>query len=235
MRLFTLTKAFTIAAILATTAGSAHALVYSFSDASTFNGGPSPTATPGSPGSSTVYATATFSDTSAGVVQLVMRTLTNLSPYYLNDWAFNFVNGTLITSITHTTADIAATKVTLDPNNFKLTGAGDPIFDFGFNFSTANPGQLAFPNTSTYLITGISAGFNSNVFNSVSFNQDGSTTPAYSAAIHVQGGPGQSYAVSGNDRGGSQGTVPEPGSVALIGLGILGVALVRRRTRRIDG
>ena len=232
MKLFTFKKACTIAAILATTAGTAHAdLVYSFSDASTFNG-TAPTT------SSTVYATATFSNYSLpNTVQLVMKTLsTILAPYYVNDWAFNFTDGTSISSIVHTTNDIAANTVTVAPNAYALTGGGQPVFDFGFNFSTASPGQLAASNTSTYLITGIdSAGvLNFNDFKSLSFNKNGTTTPAYFAAVHVQGV--QSYAVSSDDGGGpSQGNVPEPASVALFGLGILCVALARRRTRQIDG
>ena len=228
MRLFTLTKACTIAAILATTAGAAHAdLVYSFADTSTFNGTPATNL-------STVYATATFSQVTNNIVKLVMETLSTIpAGYYVNDWAFNFINGTSISKIEHSTNDVIASSYTLDPNHFKLNGGGDPLFDFGFSFSNASPGQLAATKTSTYQISSINP-LSFNDFYSVSFNQNGSTTPAYFAGIHVQGG-GTSYAVAGEGRGGSQGTVPEPGSVALIGLGILGVALVRRRTRRIDG
>ena len=48
-------------------------------------------------------------------------------------------------------------------------------------------------------------------------------------SFELSGQPG------GGGGGGGQGNVPEPANVALFGLGILCVALARRRTRQIDG
>ena len=195
-----------------------------FSNSGAFSG--SAPSLPANPDS--VYAKAIFDDHGgAGTVTLTMTVLNNLLPSgaYTNDWYFNVVDSAHLTKDSITFVDGTKTN---QNNFFKLTGQGKE-FDLAFHFKNAHPGELAQGHSSVYELTG--AGLTANSFNFLSYphaaNGDG-----YLSVMHLQG-YGNSVWV-----GGTPGiiqlpldpaSVPEPETIALIGLGLLGIALIRRR------
>lgn len=172
-----------------------------------------------------VFARAIFDDNGgSGSVTLTMTVLTNLSPgAYVNDWYFN-VGSAPLSSISFSSG-VAAETIENGSNAFKADGTGGN-FDFAFHFDTSNPGQLGQGFSSVYTL--VDAGITANSFNSISISSPlNAGNGGYLSALHVQG-YGNSVWIAGNEGGGST-QIPEPASLALIGLGLLGMAASRRR------
>ena len=206
--------------------GATHAAVFEvdFTTAGAFSGQAGQI--PNSPGSNTVFATALFQDAGAGQVTLTMNVLNNLSAgAYVNDWYFN-VSSAPLNSITFVPGGVQATTVENGVNAFKADGTGGD-FDFAFHFNTNNPGQLAQGSASVYALSG--TGITASSFNSFSVNP-GPGGP-YISAVHVQGYQenGGSVWIGGTSGGGGGAQIPEPATLALIGLGLFGIAATRRR------
>jgi hypothetical protein len=185
---------------------------------------------PGSPPPTTTFATAVFDDHGgSGSVTLTMNVLNNLSAgAYVNDWYFN-VSSAPMSSLPAFVSGVQASTVDNGVDAFKPDGSG--FYDFAFHFPTGAPGELAQGNSSVYNL--VSAGITAGSFNSPS------TTPAdpahgpFISAIHVQGytinGADQSAWIAGGGGGGGGAQIPEPATLALIGLGLFGIAATRRR------
>ena len=227
MNMTTLKKTSALLAMLSMSlvANTANAdVIYYFSDAGTYNG-TSPTATTGSAGSSNVYASATFSNITGGV-QLVMSVFNIPSPYYVNDWAFNFTETTNLTALNFASG-VEASGTGIDKNKYHLTGAPNTEkFDFGFNFYSSYPGQLGAPNTSTYNLIGTNS--STGILRALNF--DSLSSPSgYGAAVHVQGN--LSYAVH-NGPGTTPDAikVPEPGALALFSVGLLALGFLKKHS-----
>ncbi len=219
------TLASTLAALgFLSAVGTAQAALFEidYTTAGAFSGVP-----PGSPGSNTVFATAVFDDHGgSGSVTLTMNVLNNLSAgAYVNDWYFN-VSSAPLSNIT-LSSGVAAPSIDFTvPDSYKADGTGGG-FDFAFHFSTSNPGELGQGNTSVYTLTG--GGITANSFNSNSVSLPPSAgNGGYVSALHVQG-YGNSVWIAGTSGGGTGSQIPEPATLALLGLGLLGIAATHRR------
>jgi hypothetical protein len=203
--------------------GAAQAALFEvdFTTSGTFSGVP-----PGSPPPTTIFATAIFDDHGgSGSVTLTMNVMNNLSAgAYVNDWYFNVSSAPL--SAINFVSGVSASTVDNGVDAFQADGDGK--YDFVFHFPTANPGELAQGNSSVYDLTG--GGITASSFNSLSAPAGGAGP--FISAVHIQG-----YTVNGADQsawiaGGPGGRiieVPEPGTLAILGLGLFGIAATRRR------
>ncbi|WON74412.1 PEP-CTERM sorting domain-containing protein [Nitrosospira sp. Is2] len=172
-----------------------------------------------------VFARAIFDDHGgSGSVTLTMTVLNNLSAgAYVNDWYFN-VGSAPLTGISFTSG-VAAPNIDNGTNAFKADGTGGN-FDFAFHFNTRNPGSLGQGFSSVYTLT--DPGITANSFNSISISSPiNAGNGGYLSAIHVQG-YGNSVWIAG-DESVPQAQIPEPATLALIGLGLIGIAANRRR------
>ncbi|MBN9131743.1 MAG: PEP-CTERM sorting domain-containing protein [Nitrosospira multiformis] len=213
---------------LLSAAGTAQAAIFTidFTTAGAFSG-----TAPSSPSPTTVFATATFDDQGGtGSVTLTMNVFNNLSAgAYVNDWYFNVAQAPLsgITFVSGIEATGTPTPVENGKDAFKADGTGGN-FDFAFHFTTTNPGELAQGKTSVYTLTG--TGITADSFNALSVSAPPTAgNGGYVSALHVQG-YGNSVWISGE--GSSPSTeIPEPGTLALLGLGLFGIAAARRQKR----
>lgn len=196
-------------------------------------------------GTSGIFATATFTDVSAGVVQLTLNVLGNLpSSNYIDNWTFNLAaggpgngNAVNITSIeyvsgvTAKTVSAASSSSPLTSGKNNVTNGAATGFDLGFSFAGLSPKELDGGSFSTYKLTGTSA-FDSSDF----LTANGTGANAIYAAVHVNGGSTDSYFKALNTNGVATATaVPEPTTVALLGLGLLGFAAARRKAGKRAG
>ena len=180
-----------------------------------------------------LFASATFTDVAAsgntaGYVKLVMNVFNNLpANAYVRMWAFNLVGNTPISSYVSVSPH-AAKDVTYNIDNADLPGAKN--FDLVFDFNT-NVQDLANGESSTYMLVGTN-------LTAASFLA--ATLPGHvAAAVKVQGYNDNSaeyqqinYKVNTTTNVVTEIVVPmpEPSSIALFGLGILGLAMLRRRS-----
>lgn len=225
LKKFAAATAITFLSAMTTTASAD--IIYEFSNNSTAVYGGSVL-----PGTTGVFATAKFTDVSNGIVELTLNVLSNLaSSLYVDNWTFNLAgnngngNSPSISSVSFKSGvqgTVTSQQVTSGTNNVS-NGTNGGVFDLGFSFAGLNPKELDAGSFSTYTLTG------SNNFNaSRLFVADDA---GIFAAVRVASGNANTYikAVNGGVATTPASSVPEPTSVALVGLGLLGFAAARRK------
>lgn len=195
-----------------------------------------------------VWATLSFTDHGTNVVDITMTVLSGvmLPGPYVNDWWFN--GNALAQSATfdHVLGTVNA-DLTICPNC--ATGAASGKYDGIFNFDNGNLGELGQGHSSSWTAT-VAAGTILSVTDFQFLSNPQGEQSLYYAAVHVQaagvsekGGacvdgttdcnppvcpPGDTSEECG---GGGQ-EIPEPATLAIVGAGLLGMALSRRRRVR---
>ena len=108
---------------------------------------------------------------------------------------------------------------------------GDGLYDILLAFSTAGPDRLLSGESVVLSLTSTTPGFNETSFNSMS--APGGGNGPFVIAAHIQSLPnGQSDWITDFGGGGGSSSVPEPGSVMLVGAGLLGLVALRRHRRK---
>jgi hypothetical protein len=232
MRVFNLLKLGLYTLVLTLLLGSARAGVLTFEHNIEFSG-----ATP--PEGAAPWLTATFDDSFGGAntVRLTMSTSGLTDAEFVSQWYFNFDPDLVPSSLSVSAvdlSDVGPTTLSLGVDTFQADGDGkyDILFDF-----PPPPGQFADKFTAGEQVvvdfTYISP-IDVNSFDFLSAPAGGHG-PFLSAA-HVQGiGPNDGdsgWVAPGGDVPPQQ--IPEPGILALLGTGLLGMTLLGRRRRKVD-
>ena len=168
-----------------------------------------------------IFASATFVDGAANIVNLTMKVESDLdSGAYVNDWAFNMFSGPEITKVDGNPLKNVNVDITYGDKTKHFFGTGN-IYELVFGFKPSNPGAIQAGTSLTYTITGK---------NGLTANSFATSSNGIFSAIHVQGfSQGGSGVFISGEPGLPPNEIPEPGTVALLGLGLLGFAAARRR------
>ncbi|RJQ55610.1 MAG: PEP-CTERM sorting domain-containing protein [Nitrospiraceae bacterium] len=177
------------------------------------------------PAGTAPWLTATFDDAGTpGSVMLTMSTANLTGTEFVSTWSFNLnpALNPVSLNFAYSSGEMFS-SLTQGVNCCKADGDG--FFDISFNF---NNGAFTSGETSVFNITGIPT-LTALDFDFLSLGS-GNSPDGLKTAAHVQ-----SIGVDGNDSGwitGETTVVPEPGTVFLLGAGLVGLGLYGRKRFR---
>lgn len=182
------------------------------------------------------FPTATFTDTGAGTVGLNLDLAGLSGGEFASAFFFNYAGDATTLTFTRTggTGPLSGYTIFKGSNNQNSPG-NQGLFDIQFDFATTNSGNGALRFDADefldFSITG--TGLTASLFN---FNAapEGPNNGDNFALARIQGiAGGLSASVAdedgGDGGGGNEIPVPEPAAIGLFGLGLAGVAILRRR------
>lgn len=198
---------------------------------------PAPDGTPTPP--SPWWLKAVFTDVAGGVELTLSANLSEDN--FVTEWDFNVADAYLsgLTFAVESVSGIAPTPLPgIGSDAYKADGTGGS-FDIGFIFEQSNkPGVDRFDGTDsiTYKITSNVTGFNAEAFNVLSYDGTG----GWHTAAHIQN-ISPDPIVYGDDGkpitstwigDGKINPIPEPGTILLLGAGLLGLLGFGRKLRK---
>lgn len=170
------------------------------------------------------WITATFADTATpGTVRLTMSTANLIGTEFVSSWYFNLDPNLSPINLTIAPIDTSAVSsyaIFKSANDFKADGDGK--YDIMFSFPTSESDNR-FTRGETVIFDFTIEGLTASSFDFISY-PDGGHGP-YKSAAHVQG------IVSSQGDSGWVAPIPEPGTMILLGSGLLGLAIVAGRKK----
>ncbi len=199
------------------------------------------------PGLSTsdVFAKATFSQAGAGWVQLRLDVFSNLAnPMSIDEWYFNFGGDASQLSFSNAGIGGSVAPSSFQKGNECCAADGTGKYDFVVNFLEQS-GELDGNSFAVVniMMTGLTLDMIGDALSSPN-GQGNGAGGGFGAAIHVQQianglsgwfvsnctvNPQTGHCGDGDDGGGGSNEAPEPASLAILGVGLLGLAAMRRR------
>ncbi len=178
------------------------------------------------------WITAKFEDTQTpGIVKLTMSASDLYSGEFVAVWAFNFDPSMDASKLTFTPdAGGYAAQAVLKGNNSQ-NADGDQNYDIRFEFYTNSQDRFEGGMQSIYLIAYSGTGLDASDFNFKSDPGNPSLGGPFITAAHIQGIRVAGYVKPQSgwiSAGGSAVVAPEPGTMLLLGLGLIGIAIVMR-------